>query len=215
MMQIPYKINESVRITSAFGYREDPITGATGSWHGGIDLVGQGSKILCSPIGGMVLVSQIVTDKSNRTWEWGNYICISGDDGNLYYLCHLASRAVVAGQRVEVGDTIGVEGSTGYSTGSHCHLEIRDENNKQIDPAELLGIENKAGTVWVVNGVDVPDDLPDKLDNIPADWSREAVEWAVENGILKGDERGDLMLRSNVTREQMIVFLYRYFKKYY
>ncbi len=204
-----------VRITSAYGYRTDPISGAAGSWHGGLDLVGQGSKILCSPIGGVVLVSQMVTDKSNRTWEWGNYVCISGDDGNLYYLCHMASRAVVAGQRVEEGDTIGVEGSTGYSTGSHCHFEVRDPVSKQIDPTPLLGIENRAGTVWTV-----PNHIKEKeeesmaeLDNKPAEWSEEAIAWAVENGILKGDEKGDLMLRKNATREQIAVMLHRLYEK--
>mgnify|MGYP002768043029 FL=1 len=48
------------------------------------------------------------------------------------------------------------------------------------------------------------------LDNIPADWSRDAVNWALQKGILKGDERGDLLLHSPVTREQLCVMLMRY-----
>ena len=48
------------------------------------------------------------------------------------------------------------------------------------------------------------------LDNIAADWSRDAVNWAVQKGILKGDERGDLLLHSPVTREQLCVMLMRY-----
>ena len=48
------------------------------------------------------------------------------------------------------------------------------------------------------------------LDNIAADWSRDAVNWALRNGILKGDERGDLLLHSPVNREQLCVMLKRY-----
>ena len=49
-----------------------------------------------------------------------------------------------------------------------------------------------------------------ELDNAPADWSREAVAWATENGLLMGDAAGDLMLRSPLTREQFCVMLKRY-----
>lgn len=49
-----------------------------------------------------------------------------------------------------------------------------------------------------------------KLDNAPADWSREAVSWATENKLLLGDASGDLMLRSPLTREQFCVMLKRY-----
>lgn len=210
-MKLPYKAGNRVRITSAFDYRTDPISGKNGTFHSGLDLVGLDNKTVCSPINGVVVVSQMVTDKTNSTWEWGNYVAIEGEDGLIYYLCHLAERRVSVGKKVKVGDEIGVEGSTGYSTGSHCHFEVRGNNNIKINPAEKLGIDNVAGTI-----ITVEEDKPAKeLDNEPSDWSREAIEWAVENGILKGDEHGDLMLRSNVTREQMIVILHRYFKKYY
>ena len=48
------------------------------------------------------------------------------------------------------------------------------------------------------------------LDNTAADWAKDAVNWALRNGILRGDERGDLMLHSPVTREQVCVMLKRY-----
>lgn len=49
-----------------------------------------------------------------------------------------------------------------------------------------------------------------KLDNAPAAWSKESVEWAINFGLMAGDERGDLMLRSPLTREQFCVMLKRY-----
>lgn len=204
-MTLPYKPGSLVKITSAFGYRTDPVSGQESSFHGGIDLVGVDSKNLYSPVSGVVLVSQMVTDKSNLTWQWGNYVCIGGDDGNLYYLCHMASRAVDANERVEEGDIIGIEGSTGYSTGSHCHFEVRDMSNKQLNPADLLGIPNIAGTEITVERTTTVE----QTDSIPAEWSREAVEWATKNGILQGNEKGDLMLRSTATREQIVTMLHR------
>ncbi len=47
-------------------------------------------------------------------------------------------------------------------------------------------------------------------ESTPAEWSREAVEWAVINGLMVGDDKGDLMLRSPITREQFCVMLKRY-----
>ena len=117
-------------------------------FHSGIDVVGVTDRYVCSVCGGYVAVSQIVTDKRDRTWEWGNYVCVIGDDGRQYYYCHLARRLVGAGQRVEAGDHVGVEGNTGYSFGSHCHFEVRDCSGA-INPAQILGIENKIGVYGV------------------------------------------------------------------
>ena len=47
-------------------------------------------------------------------------------------------------------------------------------------------------------------------DNTPADWAVDAVSWAIENDLLKGNDLGDLMLRSPITREQFCVMLKRY-----
>lgn len=47
-------------------------------------------------------------------------------------------------------------------------------------------------------------------DNTPADWSKDAVNWAIENDLLRGSDNGDFMLRSPITREQFCVLLKRY-----
>lgn len=48
-----------------------------------------------------------------------------------------------------------------------------------------------------------------KKDNTPDKYAKEAVEWAVKNGILKGDDNGDYKLHSNVTKQDVLVFLHR------
>ena len=46
-------------------------------------------------------------------------------------------------------------------------------------------------------------------DNKPAEWAKDAVDWAVKQGILKGDENGNYKLHENITVERFLVFLYR------
>ena len=140
-MKIPFKCNQ-VRVTSPYGNR---TLNGTKQFHGGYDLVGVGSYDVCAIVGGTVVHSRIITDKSNPTWQWGNYVCIKGTDGRLYYYCHMKSRAVTAGQTVKVGDKLGVMGNTGYSFGAHLHFEVR-EGSKAISPESILGIPNKTGT---------------------------------------------------------------------
>lgn len=139
---LPYN-KRTVRVTSPFGMRT--LAGKT-AMHKGIDLVGSDKNVLAVD-SGEVLFSRMV-DKStgNRTWEWGNYICIRTDDGMLHYYCHLESRAVRIGDKVAKGQVIGKEGSTGYSTGNHLHFEVRDKAGTSVDPSDVLGIPNRTGT---------------------------------------------------------------------
>ena len=142
-MIIPFKAS-SVKLTSGYGSR---ILGGKTDFHGGYDLVGVGSTDVTAAVGGKVAVSRMVTDKSNLTWQWGNYVCILGDDGRYYYYCHLASRAVNKGDTVKAGDKLGVMGSTGYSFGAHLHFEVREKNGRTtVNPETILGIPNKVGT---------------------------------------------------------------------
>lgn len=209
-MRLPYTPGTPVRLVSPYGRRTDPITGMAGVPHNGIDFVGDGDKRIRAVVGGTVLLSRMVTDKSNPTSEWGNYISIAGDDGLVHYYCHLSERWVVAGERIEPGQDIGVEGSTGRSTGSHLHYEVRwSVVGDTLNPAEILGIPNEKG-VYTVNKEEVKKD--ERTDSEPQDWSREAVEWAVANGIIFGDGTGNLMLREPCTREQVLVFLYRMYQ---
>ena len=139
-MQLPYQCD--VRVSSPFGWRT--LFGKR-VYHKGVDLVGT-DKTVRAVFGGVVGQSTIITDPKNRTSEWGNYVRIDGEDGRLYYYCHLSKRIVSRGDKVSVGDVLGIEGSTGKSTGSHLHFEVR-ENGKSIDPTAILGIKNIVGTV--------------------------------------------------------------------
>lgn len=142
-MRIPFNCSK-VKLTSPYGKRT--LDGTT-AMHTGYDIVGIGSSTVSAVSGGRVVRSRIVTDKSDLTWQWGNYVCIETESGQYHYYCHLASRAVSEGQTVKRGDTLGVMGNTGYSFGAHLHFEVRQSDRRtSVSPESVLGIENKAGT---------------------------------------------------------------------
>lgn len=121
------------------------VTQGYGFTHGGMDIVGISNGNILSPVAGVVKSSTIVTDKSDLTWEWGNYVRVDDAAGNRYYFCHMASRAVKAGDRVKIGDKLGVMGNTGKSFGAHCHFETRTKSNVRTNPADFLDIPNERG----------------------------------------------------------------------
>lgn len=138
-MNLPYKSGK-VTLTSHFGWRT--LNGSR-DYHKGVDLSGT-EKTLVAPCDGVIGSSTIITDKSNLTWQWGNYIRIDTPDGLKIFMCHMAARKVKVGQKVKAGDVVGIEGNTGYSFGSHCHFEVR-KNGESVDPTPYLGIPNEWG----------------------------------------------------------------------
>lgn len=138
-MNLPYKSGK-VTLTSHFGWRT--LNGQR-DYHKGVDLSGT-DKTLVAPCDGVIGSSTIITDKSNLTWQWGNYIRIDTADGLKIFMCHMAARKVKVGQKVKAGDVVGIEGNTGYSFGSHCHFEVR-KNGESVDPTPYLGIPNEWG----------------------------------------------------------------------
>lgn len=172
-MKIPFD-TDSVKLTSAYGNR---TIGGKSDFHGGYDLVGVGSFVVTAAVGGRVAASRIVTDKSNLTWQWGNYVCVHGEDGRYYYYCHLASRAVEKGSTVKAGDKLGIMGSTGYSFGAHLHFEVREKDGRTtVDPETVLGIPNKVGTYTNKSQLDADIDVlvKHKIISSPEYWRKTA-----------------------------------------
>ena len=137
---------KSYKITSPFGVRT--LNGKIEK-HLGVDIVGIDDKTILSPIDGIVKSSTIITDKSNLTWQWGNYIRIDSADGFKLFFCHLNSRLVKKGDKVIKGQPIGIEGSTGYTFGRHLHFEVRNSKDIAVNPVDYMKKDNK------IQGVDI------------------------------------------------------------
>jgi len=117
--------------------------------HLGIDLVGK-TKNIYAVTSGTVLKSEITVDRNNDAWMFGNRVWIRDAAGKIACYHHLATRKVFAGHVVNAGDLIGIEGSTGRSTGSHLHFEVRDRLGvgfKALSAAGYLGIPNAVGMI--------------------------------------------------------------------
>lgn len=116
-------------MTSPFGVRYDPING-TRTIHSGIDFRGiPGQGILATGAGRVIF--------AGRRGGYGNCIEIDHGAGVVTRYGHLSAIEVRLGQQVDRGDRIGRMGSTGRSTGTHLHYEVRI-NDRAVNPRPLL-----------------------------------------------------------------------------
>lgn len=119
-----------------------------GSAHDGLDLVGVDSKEVHSTVNGIVEKAGW-ENALNHKQGFGLYVRIKKNDSvDRYYFGHLSEVKVKKGQAVKIGVVIGIEGSTGKSTGNHCHYCARGNGSKsQIrDICAISGIPNAIGT---------------------------------------------------------------------
>ncbi len=119
-----------------------------GATHDGLDLVGVDSKEIHSTVNGVVEKAGW-ENALNHKQGFGLYVRIKKNNSiDRYYFGHMSKVLVKKGQAVKIGDLIGIEGSTGKSTGSHCHYCARGNGSKsQIkDICAISGIPNKLGT---------------------------------------------------------------------
>ena len=121
-----------------------------GTEHKGLDLVGLDSKEIHSTVDGVVEIARWENAR-NKKQGFGQYVMIReyGTDRCFIY-AHLSKILVKTDDIVHNGDVVGIEGTTGYSTGSHCHYEIRDVsiNGKSLNVCEISGIPNDEGGVY-------------------------------------------------------------------
>lgn len=116
-------------ITSPFGYRTHPIFGTT-IFHAGIDIgVDYGTPIHAAD-SGVVVYSGWISG-------YGNAVIIDHGGGISTLYGHNQSLAVSEGQSVSKGSVIAYAGSTGNSTGPHCHFEV-DVNGSPVNPMGYL-----------------------------------------------------------------------------
>ena len=137
-------------ITSMFGLRIDPITGAANSGHTGIDIAPGGSpgvvNVIASKDGIVTKVINNCVSFGDKTCGggYGNYIMISHSDGmyTLYAHLHEGTINVKVNDSVRQGQVIAKVGSSGRSTGTHLHFEVRTDVSTRVDPLNYVDQNN-------------------------------------------------------------------------
>lgn len=119
-------------ITSSFGYRS--IFGSY-SYHSGLDIATSYGTAIVASDGGTVVFAGRAT---GSYWSYGNLVIIDHGNGIQTYYAHCSSVLVSAGDKVYQGQTIARVGSTGRSTGNHCHFEVK-VNGTSRNPYSYLG----------------------------------------------------------------------------
>ncbi len=115
--------------TSGYGVRSDPFRGRA-AMHAGIDLA--------APIGTPIYATaDAVVGRSEWANGYGNLIELNHGRGIQTRYGHLSRSLVRAGQRIKRGDLIALMGSTGRSTGSHLHYEVRIDG-KAVNPIPFM-----------------------------------------------------------------------------
>ena len=126
LSNLQWPVPSCTLITSRFGYRVAPTTGAS-TYHGGLDIgAGMGASIVAAGAGDVIY--------AGANGGYGNCVMIDHGNGVVTVYAHMSSIGVSYGQYVTAGQSVGAVGSTGVSTGPHCHFEIRI-NGAQTDPA--------------------------------------------------------------------------------
>lgn len=119
---------DHLHITSTFGSRIHPVTGAR-AFHNGVDYRGSVGVPVYAVADGAVIQSAFSDGN-------GNYIAIKHSDNSQSWYLHLSQRGVKAGQKVKGRQVIGKVGNTGRSTGPHLHLGIKQPNGAWMNPLQ-------------------------------------------------------------------------------
>jgi len=147
---------QTATYTSAFGVRSDPFRGSA-AMHAGIDLAApMGTPIYATADG--------VVDRAEWSGGYGNMVEIDHGKGLQTRFGHLSRILVHPGERVVRGQEIALMGSTGRSTGSHLHYEVRIDGHA-VNPVPFLqsadyvtAMEARANAVAVGGPDDANDD---------------------------------------------------------
>ena len=122
-------------VTSRFGFRTHPITGAY-SMHGGLDIgAEEGTGIQAAMDGVVKTVAQ--------SESYGLYIVVDHQNGFETWYAQCSKLLAQEGDQVERGEVIARVGQTGYATGPHCHFEVRVQGVK-LNPEWLLRMPEAA-----------------------------------------------------------------------
>jgi len=132
----PVSNKQLERIASGFGARIDPIYKIM-KFHAGLDFTAPTGTPIYATGNGVVEIAEY------NTTGYGNNIWIKHGYGYRTHYCHMIKLKANQGKTVKRGEVIGWVGSTGKSTGPHCHYEV-EKNGEKLDPIHFFYNDLKA-----------------------------------------------------------------------
>ncbi len=118
---------EQFVLTSPFGSRISPFT-KTADFHKGLDLASPlGTPIVATADGVVTFAGRYPISQSVAWWRFGNVVVVNHADRFITIYGHCDTTQVVTGQQIRQGQVIATVGSTGWSTNSHLHYEVRSD----------------------------------------------------------------------------------------
>lgn len=125
-----WPVATSSRVSSGWEWRINPISKKK-EFHNGLDIPApKGTKIYAAAAGTVV--------KCEWYGGYGNCVIVNHGGGVMTLYGHCSSLNVKNGQSVKQGDVIAFVGSTGYSTGNHCHFTVYEKGNTAVNPWNYL-----------------------------------------------------------------------------
>ena len=200
-MQLPFK--GQIKITTLYGEKGNWACG----WHTGVDLVALEDKRVYAIAPGKV---EYVRDGG----AYGKHVRVRHDNGIVSLYAHLASIEVKKWDEVTCNTVLGIEGSTGNSSGNHLHLEVHKgaycyptagsslkECKWLQNPCDVLGVKNKLGLVEKEEGEMT---YYETLEDTP-EWGKETVQKLMDKQYLQGTGGEKLHLSEDMLRTLVIL----------
>jgi len=189
------------RITSTYGYRTNQLDTKNPEFHKGIDLVKYDQAPIEAFTAGEVVHAGLGVTGSGFG-GYGIVVAVRDDNGALHCYAHMSSASVKVKEQVAIGQVVGKQGSTGQSTGSHLHYEVRTKGSApnfgygtHTDPAAYLQqyFDAKEEALKVEELLKRIESLESRIAALeenaalpePPEWAKDAVDAAVAKGILK------------------------------
>jgi hypothetical protein len=189
-------------ISSPYGYRTDPLTGAR-KLHDGIDIRpvtrGKEGDPLYAVNDGVILISK--TNNGGLNVGLGHYIDVQHEGFKTRY-AHLQKPGLPQGTKVRSGQIVGYMGNTGRSTGAHLHFGVH-RNDVWVNPAQYLLQEVDDMTEEQVKKlIEESRTIYKKVSDLPG-WARPSIEKMLKKKVIHPDSDGSI----NVTHEMVRILV--------
>lgn len=194
----PFEFGKTFRLSQPFGVNPQIYKRFGLKAHNGTDWACPSKTVICAIADGKVI------DVGNEGWSkgYGKYVKVQHEGYQSTY-AHFKSFFVKIGDSVKQGQMIGWSDNTGFSTGSHLHLTLKETDAQ----GNILNKNN--GYFGAINPLPLLNEVPNP-ELIPSEWSKPFWEWALKQGIV--NEKS--LPREPMNTERFIVFLKNYHDKF-